>query len=78
MVSNLLQTFFTPSQYGAHVLVVSNKGCDYEYFFNVEEGKGPKVNLNDVEYCKDLGNVPSFIDLILPCQCTILFLDTQW
>ena len=51
-----------PTSFGSCIVVVTDKyGCDYEYYFQRRGKKGPKVNLNDVEYCKDLGNVPSFI-----------------
>ena len=53
---------FTPTQYGHYLLVVSNKfGCEYEYSFNVVEGLGPKIVLNDVEWCKELENAPTYL-----------------
>ncbi len=53
---------FTPTHYGNHTLVVSNKfGCEYEYNINVLQGIGPKIYLNDVKYCKDSLNIPSLI-----------------
>ena len=53
---------FTPTHYGNHTLVVSNKfGCEYEYNINVLQGIGPKIYLNDVKYCKDSLNMPSLI-----------------
>ena len=65
-VGNVLQSSnnncFTPTSFGFFTVVVTDKyGCEQSHTFKVEEKKGPKVNLNDVEYCKDLGNVPSFI-----------------
>ena len=66
VVGNVLQSSnspcFTPTDYGTFTVTVSDKfGCSQTHTFFVGQGKTPQLSLNDVEFCKDLGNMPSFI-----------------